>query len=451
MTLIYVKNGSVNNVTMSYNSGPEDVNKTIYTDESETIDTNSKILVKLRMSDRFIFDSISQYPDDFSDPEIIENDNNGNRIKNSSEIELLMPIDTQSPTWYYEMKTIKASDRTEYGYKETLINCTSSLTGKNTIEKSTIITFTADEGYKFIENGHCVIDRSPYPDYEFDFPPTNEKTFDLDISKETNINGNVAINLTADKESVETISNFVNVYLTNNQELGQLSLERFIEKTGENNYDYYDYGRNILNLIKIPFSVDSLINRKTNIKLGKYESKTESTLLSNYILIVEIGNITVPLKYNDFRDYTNVNFVLHLPYLEQIEIEPQYCIDKTISIKYKIDLYSGQVACILYNDNQAFYSKSTTISQEIPFIQLTNGSDNNNIKILLDNDIRTAYIEAIRNEVIVNEFGADTNETGQLNNYHGYTQVSNIILYTKAPYNEQNEIKQLLQQGVILP
>ena len=140
-----------------------------------------------------------------------------------------------------------------------------------------------------------------------------------------------------------------------------------------------------------------------------------------------------------------------LPYLEQIEIEPQYCIDKTISIKYKIDLYSGQVACILYNDNQAFYSKSTTISQEIPFIQLTNGSDNNNIKILLDNDIRTAYIEAIRNEVIVNEFGADTNETGQLNNYHGYTQVSNTILYTKAPYNEQNEIKQLLQQGVILP
>lgn len=453
MTNITIYNTSKSsNIEISGNNGIEDITKTIYTEENESFNTNNEMMLTIEVANpRYCFQKITHYPDDFfAEEEILENDSEGTPIEDSQNVTIKVPIDKQSPTWFYKCFLKLTSERNSFSYIENLTNCTSSMNGKKTISKDEIITFTADEGYKFVSNGKCVIDRSPYLDYEFDFTPTNEKQFSLDISNTTTINGNVEITLIADKEQTTTISNFTNLYLTNSVELGSLSLERFIVSTDNNNYEYYDYGSNILNLIKIPFSVDELINRKSNIKLGKYESKTESTLLSDYILNVDIGTIKVPYKYNDFRDFTNTKTKLYLPYIESIELDNEYVIDKEINITYRIDLYSGQVNVILKNEN-TFLTKTTTISQEIPFIQLPSGSTNNTIKILLDNDIRNAYIEVIRNEVIINEFGSTTNETGQLSNYHGYTEIDKTILYTKAPYNEQNEIKQLLQQGVILP
>lgn len=251
--------------------------------------------------------------------------------------------------------------------------------------------------------------------------------------------------------SVET-NQFTNIYLTNNSELGELSLIRYYENEGS----LVDYGKYIVSLFKIPFIVPSdILIDDYNIKLGNKQTDIESTLIVKDNIVVDMGNIYVEEKYNNVYDYVNTNCILHLPLFDKIYLENEYVINQTINIKYFIDLYSGNCTVNIYSSfiDSIVITTSNIVSNNIPFIENSNTTILNNLTNYFKNDIETPFIEVVRNIPYTkdkNIFGGGVVEYGKIGDYKGYLECDNVLLKTNANNQDKNEIITLLQKGVLI-
>lgn len=332
-----------------------------------------------------------------------------------------------------------------YTITTNLTNCTCD---KSVVKGGTqTITIIANKNYQLNSNivlydaGNCITSSFS------DFSDENTKCI---ITH--NVYGNLRITATAIKKT-EKLSGFTNLYQVTNNVLNDLSKVRFykLSETSE----IVDYGSFITNLYKLPFELpETMIADIGSIQLGNYDTDIKSDILSNYVYLVSLGNITVNEKYHNVYDYKDVMCRLHLPYCDSIDLQTEYIMNHTINILYKVDLYTGICNVIIISDftNEPVATKSFTIGSKIPFMQVQNNSIVNNIDNVLDNNVFTPFIEVIRGipynvETI---FGQETVDFGTLENYKGYLKVSDIKLNVNATNEEKNEIEMLLKNGVFI-
>ena len=103
--------------------------------------------------------------------------------------------------------------------------------------------------------------------------------------------------------------------------LRTFTAKRFVGFNGQNETDY---GRYILGLIELPFKVpNQYVKGKQNIQLGGYDTGVNADLLSIDKITLDLGEITIPLKFNNSLDFQNVTGVLYLPYSPPITIDPK--------------------------------------------------------------------------------------------------------------------------------
>lgn len=328
----------------------------------------------------------------------------------------------------------------------------------------TNIILTCDTGYEF----------TGYISYELGYITHTSDRFTQDNtvwSSTLDINTDLSITAHATKKH-EQISSFTNLYRVTNQILTDLSKVRFYNTSGSD-VQKVDYGSFITNLIKIPFDInDEMIADTGNIQLGDYDSSVQAEILQKYVLCVNIGEIHVDEKYKNVYDYKDVNCILHLPQCENMVLPTEYVMNHTISIEYKIDLYSGNCTVNIYSDflqtetqfvdgvytgltfkeNNIVASKTFNIGVKIPFIQEQTNTVVNSLQNIIDNGVKNAFIEVVRNiPYNVNSvFGNETVDFGTLENYQGYIKVSDILLNISATNDEKNEIENLLKSGVYI-
>ena len=346
----------------------------------------------------------------------------------------------------------EANDDTRIEYVEVLEHCTTNFTGKTTIPIETNeITFYADEGFEFLENGQLIFLKERYRDVTNDIIPTGIKEFTHTIDTSSVLQDPIRVELKAVKHKNE-LSTFTNLYLTTPTELNQISKERYIIRDSNTEYHYLDYGQFITNLFSIPFALpDDQLNEKSLIKMGEYQTEVESTVINDYILTINIGKIIIPEKYNNIFDYKNVSTRIILPYIKPIDVNSQSIINKEINIQYLINLYKGDMTINIFNDDgSVVYTNNEMLGTKIPYIQFVTDNSTNNIDVIIDNGIRTAYVEVSRNIPIVDPQGYETLESGQVKEYTGYIEASDIKLDTTASTDEQAQIKTLLRNGVII-
>lgn len=333
-----------------------------------------------------------------------------------------------------------------YNLTQTLINCTSDKQDKIAEGKQTI-TFTANDGYEFKNYGDIKVGviSSSISDFSDDLKYAYANIY--------NVNGDVTLSLSASKHT-EQIGKFVNLYNTNDIELNRLSEVRFYN-VGGGSTEIVDYGSFIYNLMSLPFEIpsDMLIDEAT-IQLGNYDSNVASTLIKGHLLNINIGNIFVDEKYHNVYDYINTECYLHLPFIEKMLMNVEYVINHTITINYVIDLYTGKSTVNIISDftGKVVASKPFDIGYKIPFISEQNNTLVSELQTMVDNDIRTAFIEVVRNIPydVNTPFGKDTIDYGKLEDYEGYIEVNNIILNVTATNAEKSEIEMLLKQGVFI-
>lgn len=259
--------------------------------------------------------------------------------------------------------------------------------------------------------------------------------------------------LTALTEQVDVVTGNNNVYLIDKDILTQLNTDRFVYK----NEQLYDYGQYILGLLQLPFAIDdSLILDSENITLADLKTKAKAPKISTDKIEVDLGKISIPEKFNNLLDYNNTNAILHLPRIDSINIDLDYVIGQTISIKYIIDCYNGTATVNISSSkiNEVIVTKKIDMGVSIPMANVITGAttDNNNIDVGGDNGVKTPFIEIVKSEFIKADgvFTIPIIDEDLISKQRGFIKVENIDLNSKATKLEKEYIISTLNSGVII-
>ena len=326
-----------------------------------------------------------------------------------------------------------------YDYSETLENCTSNITANKIAEGIQNIVLTSNNGYEFGNGAVLTMNGT-----EYSFVISDDK---LTASFTDTVNGNINVVATATK-TIEKTSSFCNLYLVTEKELQELSKARFMNNI--------DYGSFITTLYKTPFPIDETLLSpvKEPIILGNYDTRVKTTPFLTYKSEVDGGTITVNEKYHNVYDYLNTECILHLPHFNKMFLNTEYVINQTLTIKYIIDFYTGNVTVNVYSTfiDDVIETQTQQITENIPFIQKQNNNVVGTLSNINKNNIKTAFIEIVRNIPYDNEniFGKETIDYGVIGDYHGFIKCQNVMLETSATNEEKEEIASLLKGGIFI-
>ena len=326
----------------------------------------------------------------------------------------------------------------EYTITQHLTNCTSDYSADKIVEGKHTITLTATAGYVFNETGRITIGA----DFT-DITPSGTNTQVIEFWATDNI----IITMIANRQ-VEQLSSFNRLYHVTDSELNALSKVRYY--TSDNVRG--DYGEYITNLYEIPFDISNMFSESANIVLGYYTTNIPAQQIDGYKLELDLGVINCNMPYNNSYDYLNTKATLYIPYFEPIEIDSNSCINRTISIKLFVDLYSGYGTLKIVNDFDEILANATNIVvNKIPFVQEKSGillrQD-----VLKFTDVFTPYI-VVTNPIPYNKdssFGYSDNANKILNTCTGFVRADNIKFNTLATSSEISEIESMLNKGIYI-
>lgn len=110
------------------------------------------------------------------------------------------------------------------------------------------------------------------------------------------------------------------------------------------------YGESPINsLISVhhcPINLDDFITTESTsgFKVGSHSVSTSGvSICKTYGKIVALGSTLINGKYQDFRDYENFDYELHLPFSNPIKLDASEIVGKTLTIKATVDPYNLQI------------------------------------------------------------------------------------------------------------
>lgn len=122
---------------------------------------------------------------------------------------------------------------------------------------------------------------------------------------------------------------------------------------------------NIVSCKVFPFSIDS--NPDTSIVLGNVDTGIFGNPINeNENFIINVGNFKIPKKYGNWLDYEMTQIGIFLPMSGFHELSTNEYMNKTLNVKYYIDIITGVCKIVLYADNIAVEEFGGQIGFDIP-------------------------------------------------------------------------------------
>ena len=78
-----------------------------------------------------------------------------------------------------------------------------------------------------------------------------------------------------------------------------------------------------------------------NIMLGDYQTGVSCPIITNNVVALDCGILTVPAFFGDYRDITETEVSCYLPYIGFVDLDPRDVIGCKLALKYRIDLLTG--------------------------------------------------------------------------------------------------------------
>lgn len=240
------------------------------------------------------------------------------------------------------------------------------------------------------------------------------------------------------------------VYLIDDEILSQLNKKRFTMISDQK----VDYGQYIVSVLNVPFKLpENVIGGESNIWMGDLNTEILGTQLTNDHIKFDLGTINVTGGNNNLLDYINTECIIKLPYSPNIKLEVSQVIDKTISIEYVLNTYTGNVVINIYSDSLNISSTNLDLGVKIPIINVQDFGNilNNGLYLGSDNGIRKAYISLVKKmEILPNGFyTSPIIDEDLLLNHSGFVKVEEIDLKLGDRLDREQTLM-ILKDGVIL-
>lgn len=245
---------------------------------------------------------------------------------------------------------------------------------------------------------------------------------------------------------------FLTYYKCNDDILNQLSKKAFqvIDRNGQAiDIDLTQY---IASLRLYPFEINA--SDPLDIILGNYNISVKSPLAQSLYHEIDMGNVTIAPTNNNSNDY-NATIKIILPFIGIQTLQATWYAGKTINLKYNVDISSGLCSATLSIDNIPVDIFTGKIGKDMPY-KVSGQYINPN---LVDTTIQDTYSLTA---IITVLYHANYNETSIVNDYSnvtisnllnqdiGYCEIDNLTLPYNMTKEIQDEIRQLLRNGIIL-
>jgi len=131
---------------------------------------------------------------------------------------------------------------------------------------------------------------------------------------------------------------------------------------------FQDPMQNIISFHMVPIAVDK--GTSIAVKFAGISTGVNMFPVTKQLYDVSMGSLQFPKYYGSSLDYSPyTQAVLYLPYIGEMPLDVDECIGKTLSISYKIDVFSGNCVAFVAIDGNVFYTKSGNVLQTIPISQ----------------------------------------------------------------------------------
>lgn len=320
------------------------------------------------------------------------------------------------------------------------------------------IRFKADEGYFFDEpiRFENIVGETVY--YSLNSSGWNETFTEVLISGSFLVDVYFDNPITAVAELIEVIppeespenivSDYIGIYNLTQSQLKELSTVRYNMMSGDS-AGYLDINEYIKNLYILPFDIDSEIDNLdvkiniANIVLDVYSKKIKSEVIK-----ISLGEITVPLEYNNAYDFLDTECYLYLPYTKKIMLEVGYVVGQVLSIEYIINTFTRETTINIYSTltNNIVYTDNIDLGYKIPYVQQLNYDMLDSFKFNNYNKIDRPYIEVVRKKPYLSNFKNKDEYTTLLNKV-GYYEIDKIDLQGKSTIQEKETIERILSRG----
>lgn len=361
------------------------------------------------------------------------------------------PVDT-SKNYITFIVAKRAGAKDKVYITGTFENCSCNYSDGEDYDNTKELKITANEGYIF--EGLYEVKVGPLRHQM----AKNDTNTILTIAPSTVVTPGDDITLFDDyiaSKPVEKIGTFVHLYNPSEDILTELSKVRFVQDT--ETAQSVDYGQFITSLYIFPLPLPSeIIGDSAPIILGNYDSNVNCPTLSTYHFDIDLGEITVPAKYNNVYDFLDTICTLYIPFFPPMVLDADFVIGQTLKIVLSVDLYSGNVTYNVYssyNGDKSFESSNTSIAVQIPFIQKSVNSLVNQLSTVYKWVTDTARIEVTRNKPYFAKgsvFGKPVVEYAEIGSISGYAEFSNVDLTCSATNDEKEEIISILESGVFV-
>ena len=193
-------------------------------------------------------------------------------------------------------------------------------------------------------------DPSGYDDDDDDYhDPTDNEDDTPDDSTDISVSGEVCKTFKIDQIELKKLSQFLwssgffdNILLVNNSPI-----------------------ENIISL-KALIGTVTTTGSSQSLTLGNVTT-TANAIPCNESIVINVGSITLPRKYNNFLDfepYTKVQ--IYLPFYGCAMLDSSLVIGRTISIKYIIDVITATAKIKIIHDSKTLYEFKTTCGSDLP-------------------------------------------------------------------------------------
>lgn len=123
----------------------------------------------------------------------------------------------------------------------------------------------------------------------------------------------------------------------------------------------------ILSLCIIPVSPDTTTG---TIHLGGYNTGINAHKISKEYMKVSLGSIEVNRYYGSYLDYspfTKISCIL--PYIGEVELDPDQIMQKTVSISYHINCVTGELCAYILANNSVIATYAGNCAKQLPICQ----------------------------------------------------------------------------------
>lgn len=123
----------------------------------------------------------------------------------------------------------------------------------------------------------------------------------------------------------------------------------------------------ILSLAIIPVKPNTVSG---TIHLGGYNTEISSARVTNDYVKFDCGSIPINRYYGSYLDYAPFTKIsCTLPYIGEVDIDPDQVMQKTLSISYHINCITGELVAYLLADNNVFATYAGNCIKQLPICQ----------------------------------------------------------------------------------